>query len=204
MIKNYFTIAFRTLRKNKMFAAINILGLAIGISASLVIYLIVSYDLGFDKFEKDRGRIYRVVSDMKFPDNDFKNSGVPLPLIPVSQKEITGVELFAPFSTTGNMNVSIAAVVESKPDMYKKQKNIIYADNNYFKLLSYQWLAGSPQNSLSEPFTTVLTESRAKTYFPYNDVSKDIGKIIIYNDSIKTTITGIVKDLDETDRKSVV
>ncbi|MEP6513313.1 MAG: FtsX-like permease family protein, partial [Parafilimonas sp.] len=79
----------------------------------------------------------------------------------------------------------------------KKQKNIIYADNNYFKLLPYQWLAGLPQNSLSEPFTTVLTESRAKIYFPYDDVSKVIGKIITYNDTIKATVTGIVKDLDE-------
>lgn len=198
MISNYFKPALRNLKRNKFFSFINIIGLSIGISSSLVIYLIVSYSFSFDKFEKDGDRIYRVVSNMKFPDIDFKNAGVPLPLIHAAQKEITGVDLFTPFSTAGDMNVSIAVNAGRKPDMYKKQKGIIYADNNYFKMLPYQWLAGSPQNALSEPFTTVLTESRAKTYFPYDDVSKDIGKIITYNDTVKTTVTGIVKDLNET------
>lgn len=197
MLTNYLKIAFRNFRHNKIFSFINIVGLAIGISASLVIYLIVFYDFSFDKFEKDRGRIYRVVSDMKFPDNDFKNSGVPLPLIPAAGKQITGVELFVPFSTANALNVSINKPGTNKPDIYKKQNNIVYADNNYFKLLQYKWLAGSAQNALSNPYTTVLTESRAKTYFPNEDVSKDIGKTIIYNDTIATTVTGIVKDLDE-------
>ncbi len=62
MIKNHFIIATRALRKNKVFSAINILGLSIGISASLVIYLLVNYHFTFDKFEKDNDRIYRVVS----------------------------------------------------------------------------------------------------------------------------------------------
>src|SRR5471030_3295980 len=61
MFKNYFKTAWRTLWKNKIFSLINVLGLAIGISASLVIYLIASYDTSFDKFEKDKDRIYRVV-----------------------------------------------------------------------------------------------------------------------------------------------
>lgn len=198
MLKNYFTVALRNFRRHKIFSFINIIGLAIGISASLVIFLIVQYDFSFDKFENGGDRIYRVVSDMKFPDNDFKNSGVPLPLIPAAKKEITGVELFAPLSTVNDLNVSINSSSANKPDLYKKQTNIIYADDNYFKLLQYKWLAGSAQNALSDPYTTVLTESRAKTYFPNSDVSKDIGKIITYNDTIKTTVTGIVKDLDET------
>jgi hypothetical protein len=67
MIKNYFKTAFRNLAKNKIFSLINVSGLSIGISSALVIYLIVSYDLSFDKFEKDRDRIYRVVSILPFP-----------------------------------------------------------------------------------------------------------------------------------------
>ena len=66
MFKNYITISLRTLWKNKLFTAINILGLAIGISASLVIYLLVNYHFTFDQFEKDGDRIYRVVSDFSF------------------------------------------------------------------------------------------------------------------------------------------
>lgn len=198
MFKNYFKTAFRNFWHNKIFSFINVLGLSIGISASLVIYLIVSYDFSFDKFEKDSNRIYRVVSDMKFPDNDFKNSGVPLPLIPSAKKELTGVELFVPFSTENDINVTVPVPRMKTPDVYKRQTHIIYADNNYFKLFPYKWLAGSAQTALQEPYTVVLTQSRAKTYFPYDDLQKDIGKTIIYNDTINTTVTGIVADLQQT------
>src|SRR2546426_843449 len=99
MIKNYFKTALRNVTRNKIFSLINIIGLATGISASLVIYLIVSYDLSFDKFENDNNRIYRIVSDMKFPDNDFKNAGIPMPLIQAAEKELTGVDMFVPLST---------------------------------------------------------------------------------------------------------
>ena len=198
MFKNHFKIAWRNVIRNKVFSLINIIGLAIGISASLVIYLIVSYDLSFDKFEQDGNRIFRVVSDMKFPDNDFKNAGVPMPLIPAAQKELTGVEMFVPLSTPGeDINVTITSAIKSTAGRYKKQTGIAYVDNNYFKLLCYEWIAGSPQKALSEPFSTVLTESRAKAYFTGSDVSKAIGKVITYNDSIKTTVTGVVKDLNK-------
>ena len=195
MYKNYLLIALRTFWRNKIFSVINVLGLAIGISAALVIYLIVSYDLGFDKFEKGAERIYRVVSDMKFPDGDFKNAGVPLPLVPAAQKELTGVETFVPVKVANRIKVAIAVAGVQAPEVYKSQTKIIYTNNNYFKLLPYQWLAGSANNSLNDPYTAVLTESRAKTYFPYDEISKDLGKVIIYNDTLKATITGIVKDL---------
>ncbi|WP_295798809.1 hypothetical protein [Mucilaginibacter sp.] len=63
MIKNYFKIAFRSFRQHKLFTLINVVGLSIGISTALVIYLIVNYDYTFDKFHKDGDRIYRVVSN---------------------------------------------------------------------------------------------------------------------------------------------
>src|SRR4029079_1985695 len=99
MIKNYFTTVFRSFWRNKSFTAINTLGLAVGISASLVIYLIVHYELSFDKFEKDGDRIYRVVNEMKFPDQIFKNSGVASPLPDATRSEITGIEESSHFIT---------------------------------------------------------------------------------------------------------
>ena len=80
MIRNYFLTALRSFRRNKLFTAINILGLAIGISASLVIYLIVHYELNFDKFEKDNDRIYRVVIDAKYNGMEGHSVGLQAPL----------------------------------------------------------------------------------------------------------------------------
>ncbi len=65
MLKNYFLVELRTFRRNKTFSFINVIGLSIGISASLVIFLLVQYDFSFDKFEKDGARIYRVVAHGK-------------------------------------------------------------------------------------------------------------------------------------------
>src|SRR4029079_10105497 len=97
MFRNYFTVAFRNLKRNKVFSLINIMGLALGISATLVIYLIVHHEFSFDKFQKDRDRIYRVVSEMHFPDQAFKLSGVPVPLSPAVANQVTGIELAVPF-----------------------------------------------------------------------------------------------------------
>src|SRR5689334_24102930 len=100
MFKNYFIIAVRTLLKNKVFSVINILGLAIGISASLVIYLLVDYHFSFDKFEKDRDRIYRVTSNFIFSGESFKNAGVTSPMPAAIKKDLTGFEAVVPFRTT--------------------------------------------------------------------------------------------------------
>ena len=99
MLKNYFITATRALRKNKIFAAINVLGLSIGISASLVIYLLVNYHFTFDKFEKDGDRIYRVATEFNFSGETYHNSGITNPMGAAMKKELTGVETVAPFRT---------------------------------------------------------------------------------------------------------
>lgn len=195
MIKNYFIVAIRNFRRNRVFAFINMTGLAIGISAALVIYLIVHYEFSFEKFRKDENRIYRVVTNMHFPDNDFKNSGVPGPLPDAVRNEIPGIEESSVFWTVNQTKVIVNNDGENK--VFKKQGNIIYADDHYFKLFPYQWLAGSPNKILNEPNQVVLTESRAKIYFPFPDITKAIGQVITYDDTIKATVAGIVKDLDE-------
>src|SRR6478672_3210893 len=99
MLKNYLVIALRNFWRNKIFSLINIFGLAIGISAALVIYLIVQYDFSFDKFHKDGDRIYRVVSDFRFSGEVFHNSGITSPMGNAVRKELTGIELVVPFRT---------------------------------------------------------------------------------------------------------
>lgn len=195
MLKNYLIIAIRNFWRNRVFAFINMTGLAIGISAALVIYLIVHYEFSFEKFQKDGNRIYRVVTNMHFPDNDFKNSGVPGPLPNAVRNEIPGIEESTAFWTANQTKVTINENGENK--VFKKQGNIIYSDAHYFKLFQYKWLAGSLDKILNEPNQVVLTESRAKAYFSFTDISKAIGQTITYDDTVKATVVGIVKDLDE-------
>ncbi|MEO5890549.1 MAG: FtsX-like permease family protein [Ferruginibacter sp.] len=198
MLKNYFNIALRTLRKNKVFTGINIFGLSIGISASLVIWLLVNYHFSFDKFEKDRDRIYRVVSNFSFSGETYHNSGVPDPFSAAAQKELTGLDIVVPFRTwDGDVKVTVPDPEGNKPLIIKKQNRMVFADSNYFSLVNYKWLAGSPKTSLTKPNQAVLTASYAKIYFPKLSPSEVVGKQLYFNDTVAASITGIVEDLNE-------
>lgn len=198
MLKNYFKTAFRTLWKNKVFSTINVLGLAIGISASLVIYLLVSYHFNFDKFEKDNNRIYRVVSSFTFSGEAYYNSGVPDPLDKAVRKEITGINAVIPLRTwNDDIKVSVPQNGMQQPKVFKHQENIVMADSNYFNLVNYDWLSGSPKSSLINPYQVVLTETNAKLYFPGLSPLQIIGKEILMQDTIRTIVSGIVKDLKQ-------
>jgi len=191
MIKNYFKIAFRSFRKHKLFTLINIVGLSIGISAALVIYLIVNFDFSFDKFHPQGDRIYRVVSDFSFAGEAVNTSGVCGPLGNIVKTEVTGISLSAPF-VTADFDVSINNGAKM-PAKFKDEQNIVYADQRYFDMFPYKWLAGSPKTSLNAPYQVVLTSAQAKKYFPLLSYNQVIGKQVIYNDTIRTTIAGIVQ-----------
>jgi len=197
MIKNYFKTAIRNLSKNKVFSLINVAGLSIGISSALVIYLIVSYDFNFDKFENDRDRIYRVVSDFTFSGEAYHNSGVTYPMGKAIQKDLTGIENVVHFYNYDEAKINIPEVGKKDPAVFKKQKNIVFVDDNYFKLVSYNWLAGSSKTAMDDVYQVVLSESNSKIYFPKLKPAEMIGKEVILNDSITTRVTGIVKDLNE-------
>ena len=193
MIKNYFKIAFRNFRKNKVFSLINISGLAIAISASLVIYLIVQFEFSFEKSRKDADRIYRVVTDITFPGEAlFRNSGVPMPMPKAVRSELPGIEIATHFVTAYEPKISVPAG-NQPPTIYKKQSDVVYADEFYFSMFEYNWLAGSKLTALKDPNHVVITEEKAKTFFGNISPADIIGKQIFFNDSIVTTVSGIVK-----------
>ena len=196
MIKNYFLIAIRSFRRNKAFALINILGLSIGLSAALVIYLIVHHELNYETHWKDKDRIYRVVSNMHFPDQDFKNSGVPGPMPQAMRKDIPGIEESTWFWVQDECKVTLP-INSEKPVVFKKQDKIVLADEHYFRLFPYQWIAGSPETALNAPQKVVLTESRAKQYFPGLQPNAVIGQVLTYDDSLSAMVSGIVMDIQE-------
>src|SRR5215471_9809246 len=196
MFKNYFKTAWRTLWKNKIFSVINVLGLAIGISASLVIYLIASYDTSFDKFEKDGGRIYRVVWTVVAPDLNDHVTGITYAMPAAVKKEIMGLNVVAPFSIfNNNPKISVPVVNKAEPAVFKNQSGFVYADENYFNLIGYNWLAGSAKTSLQQPYQTVLTQSAAALYFPNLQPEQIIGRHFYLDDTIAVTVTGVVKDI---------
>ena len=191
MFKNFLTIAWRSLLRNKLHSFINITGLAIGVSACMVIYLIVDFELSFNKKHEGYDRIYRVHSSFQGVFSGL-NRGAPTATGPTIRDEFKGVEAVTSFQIFGG-NVEIPSGNEKKN--LEQQSKIILADPAFFSVFkSFEWIAGSPE-SLTEPFQVVLTQSRAKTYFGTADPSVVIGKEIIYRDSLSTTVAGMVRDL---------
>jgi len=195
MIRNYFTIAWRSLLRNKLYSSINVVGLSIGISACMVIFLIVNFEFSFDKFHQDGDRIYRVYSKFHGAYN-LINHGISAGIPGSVRNQISGIERQAAFHT-----FNAAVKIENgngEPKVFEDQNRIIITEPDYFKVFSsYQWLIGSPSASLEKPFQVVLTESKAKTYFGVKDALQTIGREIVYRDSLIVTVSGIVKDFNQ-------
>ena len=192
MIRNYFKIAWRNILKHKVFSIINVIGLTIGLSASFVIGLMIYYDATFDDFHKDEDRIYRVVSDFSSPEGKFYNSGITLALEDAIKENSN-------FETVSGFYIERPAKVENRANdsEFKWPNFVIFTNQNYFKIFDYEFLAGDETNVLSQPNTVVLTKTRAADYFPKLSPSEIIGKTLVYNDSINTTVTGVVENFKE-------
>lgn len=193
MLKNALKIAWRNIWKNKIFSFINIISLSIGISASLIIGMMVYFESTFDTFHRDINLIYRVTTDFSTTDGNSYNPGVPVPLIGAGENGITGVQ------TSSAFFLAEPAKVENKTaeTFFKNPEYVIYADDNYFQLFNYQWLAGSSESALKEPNNVVLTQSRAEKYFPNLSAAQILGKALVYNDSTITKVSGVVADLTQ-------
>lgn len=195
MLLNNFKSIVRDLWRNKLLAAINVLGLSVGIGGCLIIYLITSYELSFDTFQEDRDRIYRIYS--KF-DGSFEgtNVGVPTALPIFIKDHCTGIDALTNFHT---LNCDITIPVEDAESRALGNYNkIIIAAPDYFDVFNYyEWVAGDPVQSLAEPFRVVLTESRARTYFGDSRPATVIGREVHYQDSLIVTVSGIVKDIKQ-------
>jgi putative ABC transport system permease protein len=193
MIKNYFKIALRNFWRHKFFTFINVIGLSIGISSALVIYLIVHFDFTFDKSFQDSDRIYRVVSNYTYAGQPAYNRGVCGPLPEAVRTQVSGIELAAPFFALYQPNVFIPGKL-GVPVKFKLQDNVVLADERYFELFNYRWLAGKVKTAFNGPNQVVLTTEQAKKYFPKLSYSQMMGKVITY-DTLNTVVTGIIEPL---------
>jgi ABC-type antimicrobial peptide transport system, permease component len=193
MILNNLKIAWRSILKNKLFSFINVIGLSIGLCAAMVIGAIVYYDFSFDKFHTDGDRIYRIVSVFKSKEGEFSNRGVAVPLMRTFQEGVAGVEVTTPF-----MNTTFYKVQNREANLdFKDIENSIMADDAYFELFQYDWLAGDKATALSGPGQVVLSQKKAEIYFPHTQMANVVGRTLMYNDSIPVKVTGVVADFKE-------
>ena len=188
MLKNYFKIAFRNLWRHKGFSFINIMGLAVGMTAFFLIFLYVHFELSYDSFHTKADRIYRVVSDIKTPTETLHASGPSWAVPPNAKDEFPEVEAFVRIAANDN-------VLIRKGDIKFQEDNAMWADSSFFKVFDFKLLKGDPNTALKEPFSVVFTETAAKKYFgKTNPVGQSL---LITGDGLPAKVTGVMKDIPE-------
>ena len=197
MFTTYFKTAWRYLIRNRVSSIINMLGLSLGITCCLVIFMIIRRELSFDNFHPDKERIYRLVSERGPQDNIVKRPGMLNPMLEPLRDEITGLETIAvtylyedKVRVTNGLGEKLFAAPRYGIDPFE----VIITHPAYFEIFQYEWLAGSPA-SLNDPCMVVLTADKAFKYFGDLPVEEYIGKEIKYGDAILALVAGIVKPL---------
>jgi putative ABC transport system permease protein len=185
MLKNYFKIAWRNILRHKAYAGINIIGLAIGVAACLLILQYVSFELSYENFHVNKERIYRIQQDRYdngklstqwaagayAPGNSFKDA-------------IPEIEDYVKLLQRGEV------VTEVNNQPLKIQK-MFYASESFFKIFTYPLLSGDKNTALKEPYTAAISETTAKTVFGNTNV---IGKTLQLNRRDNYKITAVFKD----------
>jgi putative ABC transport system permease protein len=178
MFKNYFKIGWRNLTRNKTYAAINIVGLSLGIACSLLIFTIVTYHLSFENFNHNKDRIYRVVTEIH-ADNTFYSRGTPAPLAKALRNDFGFADKSVRVAVFWNMPVNINSGSQLKK--FNEEAGIAVTTSEFFDIFNFPLEKGDIKTALNEPNTAIITEKLAKKYFADEDA---MGKIIKINNLV--------------------
>ncbi len=162
MFRNYIKIAVRNLAKQKVFSAINILGLAVGLAGAVLTFLFVENELSYDRFHENADNLYRIYTKWLAEDGSVERTfrGVPMPMGPAIEEyfpEISKSIRFLPDSVT----------VKTEGDLFSER--ILMVDRHFFEVFSFPLLKGNPSAVLSQENSLVLSESQARKYFGDDD-----------------------------------
>jgi len=192
MIRNFIKTAVRSLLRNKSYAIINVLGLAIGIAACLLIFLVIQFETSFDKFHPLGNKIYRVGTELHSEDGLRYTGAAPFPTAGGLRRDFPQLEgVAAIFGSGGQITID-------NPDGTQKKLNddLYYAEPEFFNLFNFPFLVGSAKTSLADPYSVVLTKATAEKFF--GDWRKAMGRTIRHENRYTYKVTGILKDIPVT------
>lgn len=195
MIRTTITIAWRGLKRNRSFTALNVLGLSIGVAAALLLFMTVRYELSFDTFHPEPDRIYRIVRKTVLANgNQELTPGNPLPVAAALKTDIPQFELVVPVFGTLDPQVS---VLGRDPQATKATATFLEDDEGllvgpeFFRLFNFRWLMGQP-GALTQPNVVALSKTFAQKYF--GDAQQAMGKFLRINNHTTMRVVGVLAD----------
>jgi ABC-type antimicrobial peptide transport system permease subunit len=191
MLRNYFKIALRNLYRHKGYSFINVAGLAIGIAACLLLFIVVRYELSYDKFQENYKQIYRIVTEDKHSDGLSYNPGVPVPLLETMRAqfpEIKTAGLDAAFGTQV-MVLGDNKDVDGNNKKFIEDAGMFFTDPQFLDIFHYNFLSGNA-GVLNEPNNIVLSKKLAEKYF--TNWQSAVGKLIRLDNVITLKVAAII------------
>src|ERR1700748_3117566 len=192
MLKKYFSTTLRYLWRHRLFTALNIAGLAVSISASWIIFRIVDYEFSYDKGLPNKENIYRVVTGFIFDEKESYNGGASAPLYQGARGQVSGLDYGVPVHGK-RLNAVEVNTATGKPLIVDDPTDVVATDSTYFAMVPYHWILGNKSTAFSSPDNVVLTEERAKKYFPGKKPEEIYHQRLTYyssRDTVQRTITG--------------
>lgn len=186
MFRNYFKIAWRNLRRNKLYSLINIAGLSIGIACCIFIFLFIRHELSYDRYNAKADRIYRLTEVLHLPNEDNARAVTSPPMAPALRASFPEIEKA--------VRVNPSSRILSKDEKTFFDTRIMYADSEFFDIFTFPVVYGNTLHALTEPYSIVLTESAAKRYF---GDAQPVGKTMRLSDTIALNVTAVIKDVPE-------
>ena len=188
MFKNYLKVALRYLLRYKSYTAINIFGLAVGITACILIMLFVRSEFSYDTFHSKSGRLYRAWQHEKYQGEDFISTVTPLPMGAALQANYAEIE--------NNCRIySFSPVVKVNNNSFSEDIRMV--DSTFFQLFDFKLIEGNRNNPFPSGSSVILTPETAKKYFGNsNAVGKNI-EIQLGDEKILFTVSGIVEKAPE-------
>ncbi len=187
MIKNYLKTALRNLWRKKSFSAINIIGLAIGMSVSILMLLFVLNEVTYDRFNTDSQNIYRIALNIDAQGRIINIPSVPAPMGPALLDNFPEVAQVGRLRNRGDVLISYE-------EKLIEESRIIYADSGIFDIFSIDVVRGDPKTFLEAPFNLVITEEMAEKYFGQED---PMNKALKFDNEDVYTVSGVVKKMPE-------
>ncbi len=191
MIRNYLKTAFRSIFRNKLTAFINIAGLALAMCCALMIYLYITDELSYDKYNSHAGRTYRITRDFLSQDGstNLRLGNVAPPIGPLAKNDFGEIEVMA---RTANFNYVLALEEDGELKKVFREEFGFIAEPDIFKIFDFTVTSGKEDQLLTRPFTIALSETAAKKYFGDRD---PVGKQLRANSKYDLEVTGVYKNL---------
>ena len=195
MLKNYFITALRNLSRNRSFTIINVFGLALGISAALVLFKIVLFEKSFDTYLTHYDRLYRFTKKVVSPNSVELEGGMQNPFAEAFKNDYPDLGIPVRTFYIGENQLSVQNVTGDWSH-FEQRDGIAFVDADFFKLFDYEWRVGDSETALSKPNSAVISESLAEKYFGVTDGGYDrvLGKEMKLNNELTFFISGVVSD----------